>query len=284
MTVLLALGAALFYGVSDFTGGLGARARHPAAVLLVAQTTATAALLLCLPFVTGRSAGSDLLLGAGAGLSAAADSLCLYAALARGPMTTGAPLAAVLVAALPLGFALLTGECLGPTAWVGAPLAVIAVALVVTPGAIPSTTPKQATVAYATVSGVAFSAFFVLLGRTASPSGLTPLAIAYLTATCALAAGACLARRARSGRQHGTPFPWRLSLAAGLAELAAHLCYQYAAREGLLGIAAVLTALYPAATTLLARVVLRERPTRTQRIGYPLSVGAVVLLALAAPG
>ncbi|MFF5900869.1 EamA family transporter [Streptomyces argenteolus] len=284
MTTLLALGAALFYGVSDFAGGLAARARRPAAVLLAAQTTATAALLLCLPFATGRPDGTELLLGASAGGCAAVGSLCLYTALARGPMTTAAPLTAVLVAALPLGFALLTGERLGPTAWAGAPLAVLSVALIARPGTAPSSAIERATVLHATVSGAAFSAFFVLLARTDPTSGLTPLALAYLTATCAFAASARLVRGKRSGRLQETGFPWRLSLTAGLTELAAHLCYQYAAREGLLGIAAVLTALYPAATTLLASVVLRERPTRTQLAGYPLAVGAVVLLALASPG
>lgn len=284
MTVLLALGAALFYGVSDFAGGLAARAHHPAAVLLAAQSTATVALVLCLPFATGRPVSSDLLLGAGAGACAAIGSLCLYTALARGPMTTAAPLTAVLVAALPLGFALLTGERLGLIAWAGAPFAVIAVALIARPGTTPETTPERGTVVHAAAAGVAFSAFFVLLGRTTPSSGLIPLAIAYLIATCAFAVAACHVRRKRSGGQHDTRIPWRLSLTAGLTELAAHLCYQYAAREGLLGIAAVLTALYPAATTVLAYVVLRERPTRTQLAGYPVAVGAVVLLALAASG
>ncbi|MGW0606854.1 EamA family transporter [Streptomyces sp. NPDC002640] len=284
MTTLLALGAALFYGVSDFAGGLAARARHPAAVLLAAQTTATAALFLCLPLATGRPGAGDLILGVGAGACAAVGSLCLYTALARGPMTAAAPLTAVLVAALPLGFALVTGERLGSTAWAGAPLAVIAVALIARPGSTASSAPERATVAYATVSGAAFSAFFVLLARTEPTSGLAPLAIAYLTATSAFGGAAWLVHEKRPERQHETRFPWRLSLTAGVTELAAHLCYQYAAREGLLGIAAVLTALYPAATTLLAYVVLRERPTRTQLAGYPLAVGAVVLLALASPG
>lgn len=284
MTVLLALGAALFYGTSDFTGGLAARKRRPAPVLVTAQATATVLLLACLPLAAGRPRGADLLLGGAAGLCAATGSLCLYAALARGPMTTAAPLTAILVAALPLAFALATGEHLGPTAWAGAPLAVFAAALIAKPGTTGPAPVERATVLYAVASGTAFAAFFVLLARTAPGSGLSPLATAYLVATATFAVAAALVRRRHPPEPDGPGFPWRLSLTAGLTELAAHVCYQYAVRDGLLGIAAVLTALYPAATTVLARCVLHERPTRTQLAGYPVALAAVLLLTLAGPG
>ncbi|WP_381560785.1 EamA family transporter [Streptomyces eurythermus] len=282
MTVLLALGAALCYGTSDFAGGLAARRRRPAPVLLVAQGVATALLTAGLPLVTSHPTTLDLLAGAAAGLCAATGSLCLYAALARGPMSTVAPLTAILVAALPVTFALATGERLGPTAWAGIPLALVATALIARPaGTTGPHRPHRSSLLHATASGAAFAGFFVLLSRPAPASGLSPLAAAYLTATAVLASATIVVRGQPS--KDRTAFPWRLSLTAGVTELAAHLCYQYAVRGGLLGIAAVLTALYPAATTLLARCILHEHPSRAQLAGYPLALAAITLLTLARP-
>ena len=54
-----------------------------------------------------------------------------------------------------------------------------------------------------------------------------------------------------------------------------------ATREGLLAIVAVITALYPAATLLMARVVLGERMQAIQKVGLAVAACSVVLLALA---
>ena len=53
-----------------------------------------------------------------------------------------------------------------------------------------------------------------------------------------------------------------------------------AARSGLLSLASVLTALYPAMTVLLAVVVLREHTSTTQRYGLGLAALSVVLITL----
>ena len=56
--------------------------------------------------------------------------------------------------------------------------------------------------------------------------------------------------------------------------------YVLATHTGLLALAAVLTALYPAVTVLLAVVVLHERTSRVQRAGLGLALIAVVLITL----
>jgi uncharacterized membrane protein len=52
-----------------------------------------------------------------------------------------------------------------------------------------------------------------------------------------------------------------------------------AAHSGRLDVAAILSSLYPAATVVLAMIVLRERATRIQAVGIALVIMAVPLIA-----
>jgi drug/metabolite transporter (DMT)-like permease len=57
------------------------------------------------------------------------------------------------------------------------------------------------------------------------------------------------------------------------------VCYVLALSHGLLSVVAVLTALYPAGTVLLARYVLGERLGRVQQTGLAVAGVAAVLIA-----
>ena len=78
--------------------------------------------------------------------------------------------------------------------------------------------------------------------------------------------------------------PSRLSAedwALAALDVIATAAFLLATREGLLAVVAVITALYPAGTLLMARVVLGERMQLIQKVGLGLAGGSVVLLALA---
>ena len=86
----------------------------------------------------------------------------------------------------------------------------------------------------------------------------------------------------RSGR---SPVPRRSDgagaaiLVAGVFDMTANLAYLMAVNRGLLSLVAVLSALYPATTVGLARIVLDERMSRTQVVGMIGAVGAVACIA-----
>jgi drug/metabolite transporter (DMT)-like permease len=68
---------------------------------------------------------------------------------------------------------------------------------------------------------------------------------------------------------------------AGLLDVTANALYLLAVREGLLSLVAVLSSLYPAATVVLARVVLHERLKPAQLAGLGLGLAGVTLIATA---
>ena len=68
-------------------------------------------------------------------------------------------------------------------------------------------------------------------------------------------------------------------LTAGVLDTTANALYLAAASRGLLSLVAVIAALYPASTVVLARVVLGERVQRWQLGGFALAAVAVGLVA-----
>jgi drug/metabolite transporter (DMT)-like permease len=68
---------------------------------------------------------------------------------------------------------------------------------------------------------------------------------------------------------------------AGLLDVTANGLYLLAVREGLLSVVAVLSSLYPAATVVLARVVLGERLRPAQLAGLGLGLAGVTMIAAA---
>ena len=67
-------------------------------------------------------------------------------------------------------------------------------------------------------------------------------------------------------------------LLAGVLEFAATGLYGLANRHGQLSVVAVAGSLYPVATVLLARIVLRERLLATQALGVSRALAGVALI------
>ncbi len=79
---------------------------------------------------------------------------------------------------------------------------------------------------------------------------------------------------------HPDPGDRALAVAGvGVLDTTANALFAFAAVQGVLGVAAVLGSLYPAATVGLGRVVLAEKLTRMQGVGVACALTGVALLA-----
>lgn len=106
-------------------------------------------------------------------------------------------------------------------------------------------------------------------------AGLWPLVFARMSATAIVIAVAAVS----GNLQPPASAPMRLALLAGLLDSGANIAMLLALHASLLSLAGVPMSLYPAATVLLAMVVLRERVTRTQQIGMVLAGASVAMIA-----
>src|SRR3954447_9261485 len=129
--VVFGLASALCWGAGDFSGGLATKRAPVFAVLAIGQAGGLL-LLIVLALVWGEPLPSttDLGWGLAAGLAGAVGLASLYRALAIGQMGMVAPLSAVLTAALPALFGVLTEGLPGALKLVGFVLALVGIWLV----------------------------------------------------------------------------------------------------------------------------------------------------------
>ncbi|MFE4963545.1 EamA family transporter [Streptomyces sp. NPDC056660] len=276
IALLLALGSSLAYGCADFLGGLGARKAHVLRTVMVAAPASLAVELLLWPLLGASFSPGALGWGAASGVASAAAFALLYRSLAIGPMNVLSPVTALVSAALPVGVGLLQGEHLAATGLLGLPLALVAVVLVSAGHGAGSTRPSRTALLLAFGAGAAIALQLVFLHQAPSDSGVAPLIVGRAVSSAVTLAAAGLMHR-RLGPERPA---YALSATAGVLDSVANLLFLLAARSGDLTVVAVITALYPAGTVLLARGVLAERIHRAQLAGLGTAAVAVSLLAL----
>ncbi|MFD7603009.1 EamA family transporter [Streptomyces mirabilis] len=277
LALMLALGSSLAYGCADFLGGLGARKAHVLRTVMIAAPASLAVELLLWPFLGASFSAGALGWGAASGIASAAAFALLYRTLAIGPMNVLSPVTALVSAALPVAVGLLQGEHLGAGGLVGLPLALVAVILVSAGHGAGSARPSRTALLSAFGAGGAIALQLVFLHQAPSDTGVAPLIIGRAVSSAVILAAAGLMYR-RLGSERPA---YAMSTAAGVLDSMANLLFLLAARSGDLTVVAVITALYPAGTVLLARSVLAERIRRGQLVGLGTAAVAVSLLALA---
>ena len=314
MTIVLALFASVFIGISDYLGGIVSRTRSPLETSLV-LFLATTVTLVPLAILIGASdlTVHDLGLGAVSGLTTSIAYVGFFTAIGRGRISIVAPVSAAVTALLPAAVGIAQGNALSTIARAGVLCALLAIPLVAyetedednaengdgtenedsaengngteNEDSAGNRSGSDATafadrwstnrqVLVSILCGVGFGFYFICIGHTHRSSGLWPT-----VATLVVAIVVTIPIAARAGVMPKVASLSRLAVAGGLALGIADAGLTTALQRGPLTVASVLGNLYPLVTIALGVTLLKERIRPWHTAGIVLAVAGVAMIA-----
>ena len=296
LSIAFAVLSSLSYGFSDFFAG------RAAARLTVIRTTAlvylcaTGLVCVALAFYGVGWSGPAVLWGSVAGVFAIVGFLGFYAGMAFGPMSLVSPLIAILESMVPVGVAIVRGDALPPLAWAAIGLAIVSGVLISVQRSERHVRITPRTLVIAVVSGLTLGLSITALDYAPSDSHLVPAFVelaAGLVLVAALMGLAAIAPRLRraltgldpdSGTSHSHHMGRRAAVwmvvTGGVLLGASNALLVLALQLGDLAVVSVIVGIYPLATIVLARLVLKERMSAVQASGVVLALIATTVLAL----
>jgi drug/metabolite transporter (DMT)-like permease len=277
VAALLALLTSLVFGSADFAAGLASRRFPSGAVAGVAQAVGLLIAALAVILVPGAGPSTTALgWGAISGVGNAVGLLALFHGLSVARMSTVVTLSAVLAAVIPAIVGVAVGNSLTTGAATGIAIAIPALGLVCWEPAAPDRSAARAGLLYGLIAGLGVALLFIGLDRAGTRAGAWPLIASQGVSLLLVAPFAY-----RGFRRAGQPAraTAALMLGAGLFAGIGNVLFLAATGHGQLAIVAVLTALYPAVTVLLARIFLAERWSRLQAAGLLAALAAIVLIS-----
>ena len=280
--ILFGFASSLVYGFADFFGALASRKINAMLVTLVSGFSGLVFLLLMTPIFGMKLDASSMFWGGLAGVVSAIAITALYASLAIGPISILSPLGAIMSALVPMAFGLIfQGEqfsTIGVLALVGI---LIAVGLV---GFVPGNDvrlPSAKGLALGLTAGTSIGVLLICIDQAPADSGLTP--VVFLRMFSMVGIGlmilVSLARGNKISAKGITSKSWQATALAGVLDSSANVLFLAGMRLGELSVVAVLTALYPLGTIVLARIFLKEKIAKVQLAGVLLALSCSALLA-----
>ena len=275
MAAALALCGAFSWGVGDFLGGLAARKITVLVVLAVSQAVGLLGVALWVWLAADPFPGVGELLPAwAAGLAGLVGLGALYRGLATGAMGIVAPISAA-SPIVPLAVDATRGIVPGALQWLGVGLVLAGIATLSRESSSAGGQRIAAGAGLAIVAALGFGGFVVGLDAGADESA--PWAVlAARSASVALVVAAALLT-STSLRPPRVLLP--TLVAVGVFDTGANVCVAAATTHGAAGTVAVLSALYPVVTIVLARFVLGERLGTARRAGGVVALAGAALVA-----
>lgn len=257
----------------------------------MAHTTGMA-LMIALALLRGEHMPGmrEMLWGVAAGVAGTVGLVALYRALAVGKMGIVAPITAVLTAVLPMSYGLVTQGLPRTIQLYGFLVAAVGIVLISRPERIAVAESSDAPsvsgarthrfhapegLGLALLASAGFGFFLIFIRFAGTSAVYWPLAAARFPAVVSMGIIALLSREP-SGFDSRVV---RLALIAGVLDTLGNVTFILANQTGRLDVAAVLSALYPAMTVLLAFIVLKEKVTREQGVGIVAVLASVVMIA-----
>jgi drug/metabolite transporter (DMT)-like permease len=283
LAALLALGASLTWGTSNFLAGVESRTRSVWHVTALSQIAAAAASAVALVAVRQAPPGGwDLFLLILTGIATAAGLVMFYKALAIGTMSVVAPIIAAEVL-IPVSAGILLGERPGLHAYAGMVVTVCGVVLI-------SRTPRQekqsrsadhgraarTAVILAVLTAVAWGFMLLIYGTVGKGTPIWTVFDTRLTSAVVLAGYVLLTGRGLSLKGQNVP-----ALAAiGVLLAVANFLFIAATGIGYLSVTSILGSLSPVVVTIYAQVLLHERLAPRQWAGFAAVFAGIVLLSV----
>ncbi|MFX1250950.1 MAG: EamA family transporter [Promethearchaeota archaeon] len=271
--ILFGLMSATSWGAGDFSGGIATK-RNPVFNVVIISQAVGLSLLIILAFLYSEPfpAFIDIMWGGLAGIFGAIGLIALYRGLALQNMGLVAPVSAVVTVIIPVGAGFVLEGFPTILQLLGFGIALIAVGLVSSAnneGKIQLKTLKLPIIA-----GLGFGCFFVFIDQISEGSVFWPLAAARVASVTTIVMLAVLLRQIEMPQSRQLP----IIALAGIFDVGGNAFFVLAAQMGRLDIAAVLGALYPVVTVVLARLILKERLTYQQWSGIIAALVSVLLI------
>jgi uncharacterized membrane protein len=275
MEVFLGVLAAGFSGSGDFFGGVASRRSDVTSVVLGTHLIGIIAVFVVAPFVGGALDAETISWGAAAGVSGAVGVLGLYQGFARSGIGIVSPIAAVGAAGWPVVWSVGRGDSITALEVVGLAAGIIAIWLIARSPGDEAGSPRVGVI-FGLLAGLGFGGLLILLSFTADGSGIWALLPARASGAAVVAGfGALVGATLRPESAAFAPVA-----ASGALTVLGNGAFILASDLGSLAVVSVLAAMFPAATVILARLVLKERLSRARLIGLIAALIAVGLVAV----
>jgi uncharacterized membrane protein len=272
--LLLALGASLAWGVSDFVGPLVGRTVGSLPVLFWAQVGGVLGIVVAVLARGDGPRGYGVLFAVGAAVGGMVGLGAYYRGMVTGTMSVVAPIAGV-SAVIPVCFGIATGDSPSVPQIAGIACALAGVGL----ASIEHQEGRRRMAAGAGVALVAacgFGFYFPWMHAAGHVdfwwASLVFRSTAFLLVATVVA-----------GRRTDVRLRTRYAVIAavvGVGDTVGNVLFAASSGHGLVSLTAVLASLYPVVTVLLAASVLHERVAVFQRVGVALTLTGVVLISL----
>jgi drug/metabolite transporter (DMT)-like permease len=272
--LLLALGASLMWGLSDFFGPLVSRTVGSLPVLFWAQVGGVVGIAVAVLARGDGPRGYGVLFAIGAAFGGMLGLGAYYRGMVTGAMSVVAPIAGV-SAIIPVCFGIATGDSPSVAQVAGVACALAGVGLAsIEHGE--GGRRVAAGVGVALVAACGFGFYFPWM-HAAGRVDFWWASLVFRSTAFLLVAAVVSARRTK------LRLPARyaaVAVVAGIGDTIGNVFFAASSSHGLVSLTAVLASLYPVVTVLLAASVLHERVAKLQRVGIGLTLAGVVLISV----